>query len=230
MIAASYSATRNLYPLLPPAIKSLLRNSPVEKVYLLLEDDDPGFALPAECQVINVSGQTDFRPDGPNYVSHWTWMVLMKMTLYRRLPELDRILTLDVDTIVAHDISELWELDLDGYLYAAAREPAKCRGEQLYVNAGVLMHNLALLRSSGWGDELVKALNRRAFNFPEQDLISTLGPHLIREIGSTYNAGGGTAPVEDPKIYHFMGIKPWTGFAIWHRYNAMSWEDVRPCV
>ena len=39
------------------------------------------------------------------------------------LPDYKKILYLDCDTIVNHDISELYNIDIDGYMLAAARDP-----------------------------------------------------------------------------------------------------------
>ena len=47
MKAAVYCATRNLYLDLIPAVKSLLANSDVDRVYLLIEDDAFPEELPA---------------------------------------------------------------------------------------------------------------------------------------------------------------------------------------
>ena len=160
MKAACYCGTRNLYGDMIPAIKSLLSNSDVDRVFLLIEDDTFPYTLPERVTCINVSEQTYFRRDGPNYRNGWTYMVLMRAALHRIFPELDTILSLDVDTVVAKDISGLWDTDLSGYWLAAVREPHKSIN-RLYVNAGVMLLNLKRLRESGKGDELIDALNAR---------------------------------------------------------------------
>ena len=38
--AAVYTGTRNLYKQMVVAVKSLIRNSDVDKIYLLIEDDE----------------------------------------------------------------------------------------------------------------------------------------------------------------------------------------------
>ena len=69
MKAAAYTGTRNLYSGMVPAVKSLLAHSDVEKVYLLIEDDEFPYYLPDCVETVNVSNQTYFRPGGPNMVS-----------------------------------------------------------------------------------------------------------------------------------------------------------------
>ena len=105
--AACYAATRNLYGEMVGAAKSLLAHSDVDRIYFLAEDDELPVWLPDCIEVLNVSRQAFFRPSGPNFRSGWTWMVLMRAALHRVFPSFDRILSLDVDTIVREDIEQM---------------------------------------------------------------------------------------------------------------------------
>lgn len=233
MKAAVYCGTRNLYADMVTAAKSLLCNSDVDKIYFLIEDDEFTYELPPQIEAINVSDQPYFRKDSPNYYTGWTYMVLMKTALHRMFPDLDRILCLDVDTIVDKDISELWDLNLNRYYLAAAKEPktSEERGV-LYVNAGVMMLNLNNLRSLGKGDELIAVLNRKKFTWCEQDCIAERCQGGILEISGDYNACNYTEHSNDPKIVHFAAVKNWqkNTRAKYYRkltkYRKMSWEDV----
>lgn len=49
-------------------------------------------------------------------------MILLKTAFTKLFPDLDKILALDVDTIVVNNISKLWELDLNDYYVAAVEE------------------------------------------------------------------------------------------------------------
>ena len=152
MRTAAMCATRNMYDDLGPPIKALLVNSDVEKIYVLAEDPDPGVYLPPECEVIDVSGQEYFSRACPNWSNPWSWIVLMRAVYYRMFPELDRILSIDLDAFALRDVSGLWQLDMTGKLLAGVRETSKlARPEFPYYNAGVLMQNLDLLRRSGAG-------------------------------------------------------------------------------
>jgi len=156
MKAACYCGTRNIYADMIPAVNSLLANSDVDKVYLLIEDDEFPYPLPDKVETINVIGQTYFLKDGPNYRNGWTYMVLMRAALHRVFPDLATILSLDCDTIVAKDISELWDLPIEDYYLAGAKEPWKSIA-CTYINCGVMLLNLKKLRD-GKGDELIEAL------------------------------------------------------------------------
>ena len=125
MKAAVYCGTRNTYDDMLPAIKSLVSHSDVDKIYLLIEDDVFPHELPDYVETINVSGQEYFTKDGPNYNNGWTYMVLMRAALHRVFLEHDTILSLDIDTIVAKDIFELWDYDIEDCYLAAVKEPHK---------------------------------------------------------------------------------------------------------
>jgi lipopolysaccharide biosynthesis glycosyltransferase len=230
MKAAVYVATRNLYPDLAPSIKALLMHSDVEKIYLLLEDDGIGYQLPPECEIRNVGGQKWFRKDGPNYESPWTWTVLLRSLFWHLFPDLDRILSIDADAFVLKDISHLWDLDMDGYLFAGVRETtALSSPEKPYFNAGVLMQNLALLRSSGRGYEMARALRTRKWRYPDQDVANAVCGGNFLELPPEYNAGKATAPYGDPVIRHFMNErKTYRDSEIYRYYRDLPWSEVRP--
>lgn len=205
MKVACYCGTRNLYQDMIPAVNSLIANSDVDKIYLLIEDDSFPYELPDKVETINVSNQPYFKHDGPNFNQGWTYMVLMRAALHRIFPDFDRVLSLDIDTIVAKDISNLWDLPIDDYYLAAAKEPYKSR-YRLYVNCGVMLLNLKKLRD-GKGDELIDALNTQRYGFNEQDCIAERCQDGIYVMDSAYNANNYTELTTAPKIVHFAAIK-----------------------
>ena len=220
-----YAATRNLYPDLIPAIKSLVCNSNVEKIYILAEDDDIGLWLPDFCEIINVSEQTIFLPHEPNWKNGWSWMTLMKAAYHRYIPE-SVALALDVDTICCSDISDLFDIDMSDYLFAGVRETTYLdKPDAPYRNAGVMLLNLDKLRRSGVGDEIISALKRRKWSFLEQDCYNLACSGSILELPRAYNAGRGTEPYGEPIIRHFMGEHNyWRISAQYTHYRDLSWE------
>lgn len=230
MKAAVMCATRNLYPDLAPPIKALLVNSDVEKVYLLLEDDDPGVYLPPECEVINISGLAAFWRHSPNAFTGWTYIVLIRSQYHRLLPKVDRVLSLDLDAFALADISHLWDLDMSDKLVAGVRETTVLdRPDFPYFNMGVVMLNLDLLRRTGMGDEIVKALQRRYFQYPEQGAYNAICSGSVLWLPREYNAGKGTEPYGRPVIRHFMAeSKTYRDGEIYKHFAALPWEEVRP--
>ena len=226
--AACYAATRNLYPEMAAAAKSLLAHTDLDRVYFLIEDDAFPTPLPPVIETINVSRQTFFKPDGPNFRTGWTYMVLMKAALHRIFPDLDRILMLDCDTIVRADVGDLWDLDLEGHWLGAAREPQKTTRKRLYCNCGVMMMNLAQLRADGKGDELIETLNARKWEYCEQDAIAALCQGGILEIPSEFNANDFTLPCREPKIVHYAAVYQWQEKPLFTAWKQARWLDAPP--
>lgn len=225
---AAYTGTRNLYPEMVPAVKSLLIHSDVDEIWLFIEDDEFPYELPKNVKIKNVSSQKYFKPDGPNMKSKFTYMAMMRAALYKEFPKLDRILALDVDTLANDDISDLWDVDLgDDYYLAAVREPARSWREDIYVNIGVALYNLEKLRD-GMGDEVVKALNEGNYTYLEQDVFNQKCKGKILEIGSEYNATNYTEPTNHPKIVHYAGMKleDWRKIPLVDHYYNVPWNDI----
>lgn len=227
---AVYTGTRNLYPMMVPAVKSLLINSDVDEVWLLIEDDEfpKKYGLPDDIvKVRNVSGQKYFKPDGPNMNSKFTYMAMMRAALAYEFPELDEILALDVDTIVDKDISGIWDLPLgDEYYLAASEEPgASIYNGHFSVNIGVCLYNLRKLRD-GKCDEVIEALNTRRYMYLEQDTFSELCPDAILDMPSDYNVCHFTKEYSVPRIIHYAGMKSWKDIALYKKYEKATWEEV----
>ena len=113
MLKVVYSGTRNLYPAMRGAVLSLLEHNPDAKVYIFAEDDELPWTPPCDHDILNVSGQTWFSPDNPNMRSQFTYMAMMRVCTADLIPD-DRVLQLDVDTIVCGSLRDLWETDLGG--------------------------------------------------------------------------------------------------------------------
>lgn len=230
---AVYTGTRNLYERMVPAVKSLLMHSDVDKVYLLIEDDtlmydDETYCIPEGLvETINVSKQTFFKPDGPNMKSKFTYMAMMRAALCEVFPDYDRILSLDVDTIVNKDISELWDIPLgDKYYFGAVLEPSRSGYEGLkYTNIGVAMYNLRKLRD-GKAKQVIDILNTKPYRFVEQDVFNYECERHILLIDQCYNVTAFTAPSDHPKIIHFAGIKDWTDDQLYLKYAERSWNEI----
>ena len=225
---AVYTGTRNLYPDMIPAVNSLLIHSDVDKVYFLIEDDKFPYELPPEVECINISNQPYFRPDGPNFNSRWTYMVLIRAALSKIFPQYDKILSLDVDTIVDENISDLWNIDLDNYYLAATKEPRKSKKDFLYINMGVVLFNLKLLRETAKDDEIIEALNTRFYPFNEQDCINSLCQDGIKIISNDYNVNNYGDVATHRKIMHFAHVPKWNELPLVNKYRNIEIKRNQP--
>jgi lipopolysaccharide biosynthesis glycosyltransferase len=217
---AVYTATRNLYDLLIPAYSSLLCNSSVDKIYLLIEDDEFPYLFPYNdmFEVINVSNQQFFRQDGPNMNSRFTYMAMMRAALCHVLPEwYDKVLSLDVDTIVNKNIDAIWDLPVEECYFAASKETHKSHDHFFYANVGVCLHNLEKMRD-GKADEIIKYLNEHEITFLEQDCMNYMCQGSICEMPSCYNVNTWTENTGDWRIIHYAGIKDWADKELVKKY------------
>lgn len=223
-----YNGSREIYANMVSAAKSLLAHTKVDKVFFLVEDDVFPFPLPPVIETRNVSRliREYFKPGGPNYSSRWTPLGLARWMLTKVFPDLDQILAIDADTIVMQDVKELFDLPMDGYYFAGAKEPVLTQNRgYLYINAGVMLCNLRKLREDKKDAEIISALNNRHFFFIGQDAMNELCRGNILAISSDYNACGFTEAANNKKILHFAGDREWVDGELATRYRDMPWPD-----
>ncbi|MGM9601302.1 MAG: glycosyltransferase family 8 protein [Faecousia sp.] len=100
---------------------------------------------------------------------------------------LDRILYLDPDIIVNGDIRELYHLPMEEYFFAAASHTGllittfnslrlDMDDNSPYINSGVMLMNLDLLRKEQNFDDVFRFIKKRKalLMLPDQDIISSL--------------------------------------------------------
>ena len=204
--AAVYSGTKNVYQELLTAAKSLLEHSDVEKIYFLIEDDIFPYELPKEIECINISNQAYFDKNGPNYDNVCTYMVLLRAAYSKIFPNLDRILSIDMDTIVNENISDLWDLDLTNCYIAAVEETQLSEEEGSYFNMGVAMLNLKKIREDKKDDEMIEAINTYWYRYKEQDCFNEFFRGYALILPSDYNCCKQAAEPQREKITHFAGL------------------------
>lgn len=219
---AVYAGTRNVYHRMVVAAKSLLAHNKMNKVYFLIEDDEFDEPLPEVIQCVNVSDQPYFNPDGQNFNSKWTYISMMRLALPLMFPEEQRMLWLDIDTLVVDDISELFETDFEGCYVAAVAEPERCKKPFVYFNAGVLLEDLEKLRD-GKCLELIDYINKNKMDFPDQDVVNILCQGRIKRLSSIYNCSICTEEPYDRKILHFAAEREYNRRFIWMRYEKKEW-------
>lgn len=215
MRAVVYFGSRNIYPDFETAVKSLLEHTTVDKIYAVIEDDKLPLDLPVECIKI-----PDDIFNDTNTQTYWTQFGCCRPALSKLLPELDTVLSLDVDTIVEQDISELFDLELGGNYFAAVREPGLSK-EKPYFNTGVCLLNLKLWRETGKDDEMIRALNKKRYQYVSQDCMNELCDRVL-ELPSDYNACFFTAPPTNVKIRHYAAQSDWRNLPNVRKYREVK--------
>lgn len=222
---AVYAGTRNIYKNMVTAAKSLLNHTRMDRVWFLIEDDAFPEELPDVIRVKNVSGQQWFSKDGTNAGKRWTYMAMMRLALPELFPEEDRVLWLDVDTIVRKDIGPLFDTDLEGCYVGAAEEPIRSKEALKYFNSGVMLMDLNKLRD-GKAREMIDLVNAREMDFPDQDAINERCRGKIKPIDPYYNSNIWIVQVEDPAIRHFAADRHYEDKPLWREYERMDWRVI----
>lgn len=104
----------------------------------------------------------------------------------------DKILYLDPDLVVINKLDKLYNMDLDNYYFAAAshiwgilqtfnRIRLRMDSNDVYINSGVMLMNIKLLRKEQDRDEVYRFINRykNKLMLPDQDVISGLYANKI---------------------------------------------------
>lgn len=222
---AAYSGTLRVYRDMMCAAKSLLKHTRMDAVYLLIEHDAFPWPLPDIVKTINVSGQKFFDPEGPNYKSPVTYMDMIRLALPEVLPDEDRVLWLDIDTIVCKDISPLLDMDLEINVCAMTEEPVRHKYPFKYYNAGVCLFDLDKLRQSGRYKLMIDLINREAYTAQSQDMINIFCQGEVKSLGPEWNmAEHITQHHNDPYIRHFAGSLKSIGRPLFDAYEQEEWS------
>ena len=150
------------------------------------------------------------------------------------LGDIERVLYLDVDTMVMRPLAALWELSLEGYLLAAVRNVFmkyhRWRAPELgvrieaYFNSGVLLFNLDQMRKARFTRKILHLVRRMgaALEWPDQDALNLvveskwLSLHPRWNVMNSYLSNPDLAAevfgedelrqaVSEPAIRHFEG-------------------------
>lgn len=98
-------------------------------------------------------------------------------TLLRLLADLvpgipDKLLYLDIDMMADDDISKLYNIDIEGYEYAAVKEKYGSwfiRSD--YINAGMLLLNMKEIKNTGLLEKAREKIKTKKMLFADQDAI-----------------------------------------------------------
>ena len=113
------------------------------------------------------------------------------------LPQEDRVIYLDCDTLILHDLSELWHTDMHGLPIGAVNDlRSEKYGKALgisvgntYINSGVLLMDLKAYRRNNCAEHLMKALTvgNGLLEFPDNDIICSVLQDEIYLLPMKYN-------------------------------------------
>jgi len=234
-------------------LMSAVHATPTEPIRLLvgaadINESDRGLiqsAVPANpITWIEVSiAELDALP--PRKASKFNFIELFAID--RLPPDVERVVTIDADTIVRHDLTALWNVDLDGHTLAAARctwglwigrgipyfSELGLEGNLKYLQSGVKVIDMTAWRRNTIGEKAFAHLARwhDSMFLGDQELLNAVIDDDWVELPLRWNA------VHNPHIDHALMACGFTQAdlhesivdpAIIHFAGAKPWNWARP--
>lgn len=205
-----YAADENYVPYAALSMESAMKHCSSQIDFILLATGDVGVDAVAKLNelferysaygTLRIINMGDSFKEYDRLVSHITYAACFRLLLPDLLPDVDRCLYLDCDTLVCEDLDELLALSLDGFYFAGV--PARgyylkeemhrerlglVAKEFVYCNSGVLLMNLEKMRADGISDQLIDALDN-GWACADQDVLNAVCEGAIKELPLKYNA------------------------------------------
>lgn len=188
----------------------------------------------------------------PGYITKESYFRLLIPSLF---PQYEKVLYLDCDMIIRHDVSELWNTDLSGFAAAGVKDKcdmidknAKRLGYPVsdsYYNAGMTLFNVSFLRGFDFERKVNDFIRNKAdiIRFYDQDILNYICHGYFKEVSVRWNMLDVflmNAPyvisdnrddlekwIENPGIIHFSDkYKPWN-IECYHQYSSEFWKYVK---
>ncbi len=160
----------------------------------------------------------------PKALEHVTQEMYYRYLLPEVLEKEERTVYSDVDVLCVGNLNPLWEIGLNGNVLAAVSEGESgeskkrligLQGDAPYFNSGLLVMDLAIMRSERSVDALMENTSKYAncIAWPDQDIINITFRNRILELDPIWNAFdiAGRAMKKRVVIRHFANAsqKPW---------------------
>lgn len=237
-----YTTSKNVDKYLPTALNSLFIHNPDAFVYIIAEEDHIDcIKRTSNIKIIPKSEIPDFPlTEGPNAAA--LPMQMVRCWLPRILNE-DKVLYLDIDTLVLDSLTDLWNMDISDAAIAAWPEdredsmimdwcmPPRTRMRySQYVNSGVVLFNLKYIREHHIDDLWFYQLKNYKLPLPDQDAINLACDGHIKYLDTIYNFGNinykNVPNISEAKIYHMLNYKFWDNQNSTYKYYYL-WPTYR---
>lgn len=184
----------------------------------------------------------------------WTKHAWYRICLPDILPDIQKILYVDVDIAFANSLKDLFEIDLDGYsmgacvdvkamdseVYSRLNLPSDYR----YICSGVLMMNLDYMRKNCTKERILSFArhNLHKLQSPDQDSINAVCHDSLLQLPLNYGILDAFYRNDDfikayrkelveasqnPIIIHYAGCPPWFAETISHPMESYFWESAK---
>lgn len=206
-----YSLTRNVYEWLLPSVRSLAEHDPKAKVYILCEDDVFPFDLPIKANIINISQQNFFPEIGAHRTEAFGGYINHLKLRYPDILPVNKVIHLDIDTIICDSLADMWKVDVTDKWYAAVPESQKWYRPygDTYFNMGVALINLAQMRKDNAADYMSEFLLTTNQPYADQNAWNRYADRKAVVLDKRFNESPVTGKTESPAIIHYCSIPDW---------------------
>ena len=120
---------------------------------------------------------------------HVTKTALLKFNLPEFLHNVDTLLYIDGDTVIIHDISELFDIDISQYYAAVVEntEALKFSTLKKYFNNGIMLLNLKKMRANDIIKKLIEYRKNNINYYMDQDAFNIVFNEEVLFISMKYN-------------------------------------------
>lgn len=174
--------------------------------------------------------------NSPNEQNRYTPYTLLRL-FADRIPELpEKLIYLDTDTVANGDIAQLYEQDLAGAECAGVRDRYGCHFFGInYINAGVLLLDLAKIRETGLFRKALDACARKKIFLSDQTVINRYAKKK-KILPRRFNEQKDLHP--DTVVRHFsmtiiwlpkfrtQNIKPWQVDDVHNVLHTTAFDDI----
>ncbi len=244
LIPIFFTVDKNYAPWLDTAIRSMVENARKDyeyKIYVLhqdLTDEDirkiktgvkPPFSIEFVTMEEEFEGITD-REENRLRCDYFTLSIYFRLFIADMYPSYDKGIYIDSDIIVPGDISEMYEIELGDNIFAACQDHSILGVPKLekylentigvnkneYVNSGVLLMNLKMMRDERFSEHFLYLFNKYHFDCvaPDQDYINAMCNGKIVYLDECWDTMPPQNPeaelIKEPKLIHYnLFQKPW---------------------
>lgn len=158
--------------------------------------------------------------------THVSKTSLLKYYITEALPGLDKVLYLDSDILVLHDLTKLYQTDVSQVYLAAVKDPSwffenthvvelNLEDRGFYFNSGVMLMNLKKFREDGLLQQLEDYTNNNFRTYMDQDALNVVVGHDVTLL-----------PFEDNAMYFFFEHIDLPVMGEFYGRNWQNYEDV----
>lgn len=264
LIPIVFAANDSYAPYLGVAISSLIRHASSENIYrIFILETDISIQHKKRMEDMQRKNVTITFRNVQEEISEWEIPQVNHLspeTTYRLLidkifPNYEKVVYLDTDLVILHDIADLYNEQLDDDILACSRarlvpDLAAYIKNQLdfpiadYFNPGVMLVNIPAFIRAGIGNRGLDMLSAKRYFTQDQDVLNLLCHHQVKYLDPRWNVEwghltgksgdaviddvrqGSLEAVNDPYIIHYSTFcKPWAHPEI--PLAEFFWEEAR---